>query len=115
MRLLSACLLATAATMFSAASMACEPPAAVAIPDGKSSTMEQMLAAQGQVKAYQASMNEFLACIDGELDAEGEKATEEFRTLMVSRHNAAVTEMENVANAFNEQIKAYRAANPPKN
>ena len=31
---------------------------------------------------------------------------------MVSRHDTAVTEMETVAAAFNDQIKAYRAANP---
>ena len=31
-----------------------------------------MLAAQAQVKAYQAAMNEFLACIDSELEAQGE-------------------------------------------
>jgi hypothetical protein len=31
---------------------------------------------------------------------------------MVARHNAAVSEMEGVAAAFNEQIKAFRAANP---
>jgi hypothetical protein len=92
--------------------MACENPAAVAIPDGKTSTMDQMLAAQSQVKAYQAAMNEFLACIDSELAAEGETAPEEFKSLMVSRHNAAVAEMEGVAAAFNEQIRAYRAANP---
>jgi hypothetical protein len=31
---------------------------------------------------------------------------------MVSRHNAAVAEMEGVAAAFNEQLRAFRAANP---
>jgi hypothetical protein len=31
---------------------------------------------------------------------------------MVTRHNTAVTEMETVAAAFNDQVKAYRAANP---
>jgi hypothetical protein len=103
---------AAIAVAYGAAAAACENPAAVAIPDGKSSTMEQMLAAQAQVKAYQAAMNEFLACIDAELAAEGEQAPEEFKSLMVSRHNAAVAEMEGVAAAFNDQIRAYRAANP---
>jgi hypothetical protein len=105
-------LVAAVANGIGFAGMACENPAAVAIPDGKSSTMDQMLAAQAQVKAYQAAMNEFLACIDSELEAEGEQAPEEFKSLMVSRHNAAVAEMEGVAAAFNDQIKAYRAANP---
>ncbi|HEY9183384.1 MAG TPA: hypothetical protein VIQ99_09300, partial [Gammaproteobacteria bacterium] len=92
---------------------ACEAPAPVAIPDGKTSTMDQMLAGQAEVKAYQAAMTEFLACIDAETAAQGETAPEEFKSLMIARHNAAVAEMEGVAAAFNDQIKAYRAANPP--
>jgi hypothetical protein len=112
MRLLTSCLVAAIANGYVYAAAACENPPAVAVPDGKSSTMEQMLAAQAQVKAYQTAMNEFLACIDAELEAQGEQAPEEFKSLMVSRHNAAVAEMEGVAAAFNDQIKAYRAANP---
>jgi hypothetical protein len=112
MKLPTSCALAALALWYGAASSACENPAVVSIPDGKTSTMDQMLAAQAQVKTYQAAMNEFLACIDAELEAEGEQAPEEFKSLMVARHNAAVAEMEGVAAAFNDQIKAYRAANP---
>jgi hypothetical protein len=112
MRVLIFCLAAAIASGYGLAAAACENPAAVSIPEGKSSTMEQMLAAQVQVKAYQTAMNDFLACIDSELEAQGEQAPEEFKSLMVSRHNAAVAEMEGVAAAFNDQIKAYRAANP---
>ncbi len=112
MKALTSCLATAIASGYAFAAAACENPAAIVIPDGKSSTMEQMLAAQAQVKAYQAAMTEFLACIDSDLEAQGEKAPEEFKSLMVSRHNAAVAEMEGVAAAFNDQIKAYRAANP---
>jgi hypothetical protein len=112
MRLLTSGLAVVVASGYAFAAAACDNPAAVAIPDGKASTMDQMLAAQAQVKAYQAAMNEFLACIDSELQAEGEQAPEDFKSLMVARHNAAVAEMEGVAAAFNDQIKAYRAANP---
>lgn len=112
MKALKYCLLLAGAGVYGVAAAACENPPAVVIPDGKTSTMQQMLAAQAEVKAYQAAMNEFLACIDSELEAEGELAPEEFKSLMVSRHNVAVAEMEGVAAAFNDQIKAYRAANP---
>jgi hypothetical protein len=115
MRVLSSCFAAAAAIVYAYSAGACEAPAPVAVPDGKTSTMEQMLAGQAQVKAYQAAMNEFLACIDAEAAAQGETAPEEYKSLMVARHNAAVSEMEGVAGAFNDQIKAYRAANPPKN
>jgi hypothetical protein len=112
MRLLTASVVGIIASGYGFAAAACDNPAAIAIPDGKSSTMDQMLAAQAQVKAYQAAMTEFLACIDSELAAEGEQAPEDFKSLMVARHNAAVSEMEGVAAAFNDQIKAFRAANP---
>jgi hypothetical protein len=97
---------------FAFAAAACENPTLVSIPEGKASTLEQMLAAQAQVKTYQAKMNQYLACIDAESDTQGEKAPNEYKALMVNRHNAAVAEMEGVAAAFNDQIKAYKAANP---
>ena len=112
MKVLTSCLLTAIASASGLAAEACEAPSPVTLPDGSSSTREQMLAAQAQVKAYQAAMTEFLACIDSELESEGEQAPEEFKSLMVSRHNAAVAEMEGVAAAFNDQLRAFRAANP---
>src|SRR5262245_52475286 len=112
MRTLTSCVLATLLCGYGWAAAACEPPTPVAIPDGATATRDQMLAAQAQVKAYQAAMNEFVACIDSESDAQGEQAPAEFKSLMVERHNTAVAEMEGVANAFNEALRAFRAANP---
>jgi len=112
MRALTHCLLAALASGCGFAAAACEPPTPVAMPDGATATRDQMLAAQAEVRAYQAAMNEFVACIDSDLEAQGEKAPDEFKSLMVSRHNAAVSEMEGVAAAFNEQLRAFRTANP---
>jgi hypothetical protein len=84
----------------------------ITMPDGKSATMEQLLSAQGEVKSYMAAMNDYLACIDSEAEAKGEDAPEQFKAMMVTRHNTAVTEMELVAAAFNDQVKAFKAANP---
>ncbi len=112
MRTLTCWSVVAVAGCFTFAAAACENPALVSIPEGKAATLEQMLAAQGQVKTYQAKMNEYLACIDGEADTQGEKAPNEYKALMVNRHNAAVAEMEGVAAAFNTQLKAYKTANP---
>ena len=71
-----------------------------------------LCSAQSDVKTYMAAMETYLACLNGELEAKGEDAPDEFKSLMVTRHNAAVTEMESVAAAFNDQVKAYKAANP---
>jgi hypothetical protein len=112
MRALTSSPLALIATCGAFAAAACETPAMISIPDGKSATMEQLLAAQAQVKTYMAAMNDYLACIDGEAEAKGEDAPEQYQAMMATRHNTAVSEMESVAAAFNDQVKAYKAANP---
>jgi hypothetical protein len=104
--------LAALATCVAATASACETPAMIPIPDGGSATMEQLLAAQAQVKTYMAAMTDYLACIDNEAEGKGEDAPEQFKAMMVTRHNTAVTEMESVAAAFNDQVKAFKAANP---
>lgn len=95
---------------FALAAAACETPAMVSIPDGKTANKDALLAAQTQVKTYMAAMNDYLACVDNEMAAKGDDAPAEYKSLMVSRHNSAVSEMESVAAAFNEQVKAYKAA-----
>jgi hypothetical protein len=108
-RIIAAALAGTALTAFGA--YACETPSMVAtMPDGKAATMNEMISAQQAVKAYEAAMNDYLACIDKDLKAAGDDAPNEFKGLMANRHNAAVTEMEAVAGAFNEQVRAYKAA-----
>jgi hypothetical protein len=106
-----------AAFVFVSVASACESPAVVAMPDGKTSTKEQMLAARDQVKAYMKDMEDFMACVDKEAAAKGDGAPPEYKDQMAARHNNAVAEMEAVASAFNDQLHAYNAAHPapPKN
>lgn len=111
MSFLKSCL-AVLAIGFAGTSLACDYPALVEVPDGASATIEQMVAAQASVKTYMAEMDTYLNCVNGELEAAGDDAPEEFKTIMIERHNAAVTEMEAVAASFNEEIAAFRAANP---
>ena len=61
---------------------------------------------------YMASMNEYLDCVNDELTAAGDDASAEYKAIMLSRHNAAVAEMETVAEDFNLEVQAYREANP---
>lgn len=104
--------LAVLASGLASAGFACDYPALVQVPDGASATIDQMVAAQESVKTYMADMDAYLTCVNEELAAAGDDAPEEFKSIMVSRHNAAVTEMEAVAASFNEQIAAFREANP---
>lgn len=95
--------------------LACDNPPMVAVPEGGGISMDQLLAAQTKVKSYMAAMQQYLDCLDNELDAQGDDAPEQFKSLMVTRHNAAVAEMESIATAFNKQVQAYKAANSSDN
>ncbi len=108
--LTSACLAVLANCAAFAVSAACENPAMINVPDGKTSTEAQLIEAQGKVKGYMAEMDKYLACLNDELTAGGDDAPAEFKSLMVTRHNSAVSEMESVAAAFNTQVQAFKAA-----
>ena len=112
MKAFAICVLAAAGLASFSAFAACENPSMVSVPDGNTSTMDELLAAQTNVKAYMAAMEKYLACLNDEIEAAGDDAPAEFKSLMVTRHNSAVTEMEAVAAQFNQQVQAYKAANP---
>lgn len=100
-----------AACLAPAAQAACEYPAAVTIPEGNSATQDEITAASTTVKTYLASMEAYLACIDAEAAAVPvEQQTPESKAMHVKRYNAAVDAMEGTANAFNEQLRAFKAA-----
>jgi hypothetical protein len=104
-------ILAILAAAFAGSALACDYPPLVAIPDADDSTMDDMVAAQEGIRAYMESMDAYLTCVNEELEAAGDDAPDEFKAIMVSRHNAAVTEMEAVAESWNEQRTAFLEAN----
>lgn len=112
MKILASSLLLAAGAFALPAFASCDNPSMISVPDGATATMDQLLDVQDQIKAYMAEMEAYLACINEETEAAGEDATAEFKSLMVTRYNTAVTEMETVAASFNEQVQAFRAANP---
>lgn len=94
---------------------ACELPLPTAVrvlPDGATATEQEMVAARAEISAYVEVAKAYVACIDQELEAASEGASTEYKAILVNRRNAAVTEQETVAAAFNRQRQAYRAAHP---
>ncbi len=100
------------------------PRAPDAIPDGKTATKEQMIAAKNDVSRYNTDMNAYLDCIKLELDAatpkdpsklsaDEKKKAEEQAKILTQKNNAAVDELQAVVGRFNEQLKAYKAAHQP--
>lgn len=101
--------------VFAVPALSCEYPTRIEVPDGKTASMDTMVAGQQAVKHYMSAMEEYLDCIDKETEtlvgSGDEEAEKEQRAILVSKHNAAVDEMETVADSFNEEVRAYKAAN----
>ena len=98
------------------------PQAPTKLPDGATATLEQMVAGQKDVAAYQKAINDYTACIDKELDdniaKEGDKLKpkdkEQMQRMEAQKHNAAVDQLQSVADRFNEQVKVYKARTADK-
>lgn len=88
--------------------LACDLPPAVDIPRGDEATLDEMLTAQTEVRAFIAAMEEYLACMDNAIEALEEDATEADRGAMIETYNDGVTQMEEVAAEFNEQRQRYQ-------
>ena len=98
------------------------PQAPAKLPDGATATLEEMVAGQKAVGAYQKAINDYNACIDKELDDAlakgGDKLRPEDKKKMqqveAQKHNAAVDQLQTVADRFNEQVKVYKARTADK-
>jgi hypothetical protein len=99
------------------ANAACEYPVAPGkFPDGNQATLDEMKAAKASVVKYNADMETYLMCIRDEYDAKVAAQTDatpeqkaEMEKVQNQKHNAAVDEVTDVTNRFNEQLRAYKA------
>jgi hypothetical protein len=109
MRLLSVPLILGLGLATPGAFAACSRDAAPSVPDGKVATLDEMKAAQQAIKAYIASSNAYLACLDQE--GQGAPADEpaEAKAARVASYNAAVDEQSAVAAQFNTARQAFNA------
>ena len=84
----------------------CEPPARPEIPDGTVADLDAMLAGQDNVQAFIGAGDTYLACLSDIID--GEDISDEDHSLAVREHNLTVAVMEQLAEDFNTQLRAYR-------
>jgi hypothetical protein len=89
----------------------CSYPEKPAIPDGRNSTEDEMLAAQKKMKAFIAGGNEYIACLQEVEKGWGKDASDDEHALVVVLHNKAVDEMKSVADMFNSAVRAYKGKN----
>ena len=98
--------------------LACDYPTRIDLPDGATASKEDMIAAQKDVKAYVASMDEYLNCMEGDeaaailaLGDVDEDTKRQRADLFNKKYNAAVEQMNLVAEEFNVQVRAYKDIN----
>jgi hypothetical protein len=120
---------ATAALSAATAYADCSyPPPPDHLPDGNTATLQEMVEAQKAVKEYDKAINAYIACIQLERNdatakmakpgetptAQQKKAMDDMERVEVQKHNAAIDQLQSVADRFNEQVKVYKAKNTTK-
>src|SRR5210317_1048244 len=108
--------ISVALVLIAQSAFACDYPERIDMPNGATASKDEMLAGQKGVKNYMATMETYLACIEaeeaqavielGEIDEETSRQREE---MFNKKHNAAVEDMNLVAEEFNIQVRAYKA------
>lgn len=85
----------------------------VQIPDGSTATKAEMIAAQKAVQAFDASVKQYSECLQQEqqakLDAGGDKV--KLQKQYAELNNAQVEKVQQLADKFNVELKAYKAKN----
>ena len=94
------------------------PTAPGKFPDGSQASKEEMLAAKNQVVKYNTEMDTYLGCIKGEYDTSVAGLTsptkeqlEKLEKAQGQKQDAAIKEVTDVTERFNEQLRAWKAKN----
>ena len=107
-----------AALLLAQGALACDYPERIKdMPDGDSASRDEMIAGKKAVQSYLANMESYLSCIEaeeaqaviamGDVDEDTKKQRSE---TFNKKYNAAVEEMNLVAEEFNIQLRAYNAS-----
>lgn len=102
---------ASLAFSFTAHAECAFPKAPGSIPDGKTASEAEMVAAMNAFKAYNDEVTAFGACLEEETKskAAGTAQLMQLKTMQSKKHNAAVDELQAKAKQFNEQVRIYKS------
>ena len=110
--------ISVAVLLLAQGAFACDYPERLKdIPDGNSATRDEMVAGKKAVQSYIANMESYLSCIEAEeaqaviaMGDVGEEAKKQRNETFNKKYNAAVEEMNLVAEEFNIQLRAFNAS-----
>ena len=106
-----------AALLLAQGALACDYPERIDnMPDGNSASRDDMVAGKKAVQSYISEMESYLACIEAEeaqamiaMGDADEAAKAQRSETFNKKYNAAVEDMNLVAEEFNIQLRAYNA------
>lgn len=86
-----------------------QPPQSV--PDGRTASEPEMLAAMQAFKEYNDAVTAYGDCLEEETKrrAAGTAQLLQLKTMQAKKHNAALDELQAKARAFNEQVRLFKA------
>jgi hypothetical protein len=91
------------------------PRAPSRVPDGATATYDEMVNAQKAVQQFNNDIDSYNACLDLEMatleksGAYDENRLAELRAMQAKKNNAAVDEVQALADRFNEQLRIFKA------
>jgi hypothetical protein len=100
---------------FAAQATCIYPRAPEKMPDGSTATYEEMAAAQKAVQQFNDDVNAYNSCLDLEQQSREQSGQfdqnqlAEMRAMQAKRNNAAVDQVQAVADRFNEQLRIFKA------
>lgn len=94
----------------------------VKIPNGNKATKEEMLAAQHAIKDNDAAVKVYADCLKSEQEAKiaaggnqmKDEAKQKINAEYANRQNAEVEKLQKLADQFNVELRAYKAAHTPQ-
>ncbi len=87
------------------------PKAPATIPDGSTAAESEMIAAMNAFKAYNEEVKAFQECLDEETRAKSAAGAGSmtFKAMQAKKLAAAVDELKEKAEKFNEQVRIFKA------
>ena len=90
------------------------PKAPDAIPDGKTASEPEMIAAMSAFKQYNADVDAYLACLDEETaakskEASGASAIMQIKAMQSKKRASATDERQAKIDEFNKQVRSFKS------
>jgi hypothetical protein len=91
------------------------PKAPESIPDGNTASEAEMIAAMTGFKQFNTDVTAYLSCLEKETSDKissaggATSAVVQIKSMQAKKHNAAVADLKDLTNKFNEQVRVFKS------